>query len=334
MPLLHHLAIDLGTTYSVAYLCANDRFLMEPTFVALKNHGKIPLAIGLAAKEMFGLAPKNIEVIQPLRDGVISDLEVCRCFLQVLIQKALQNKKGIIRNVLFCLPWGTTDVEIRAYRKQLELFPFSRIFLIREPYAAALGAEIPLEAPSGNMVIDFGGGTTEITILSLSGVVKCTSLKIGGNVLDQAIKQEIEIRHNFSIGLNTSETIKILHGSVAPVDEDYFFDIKGFNRICRFPRQSRVNTADIRQALEAPTQKILNGIGLAMESLTPELITDISNNGATLVGGGALLKGWTERIKKSFNLPVRIPPGPHYCVIKGMKKVLNDLKKYKPLLEE
>jgi rod shape-determining protein MreB and related proteins len=239
-----------------------------------------------------------------------------------------------VRNVLFCLPWGATDVEIRAYRKQLELFPFSRIFLIREPYAAALGAEIPLEAPSGNLIIDFGGGTTEITILSLSGVVNCISLKIGGNVFDQAIKQDIELKHHFSIGLKTSETVKMLHGSVAPVNEDYTFEVKGFNRIYRFPRQRRLNTADIRLALETPTRKILNGIGLALESLTPELITDISNNGATLVGGGALLKGWPERIKKRFNLPVRIPPEPHFCVIRGMKKVLTDLKKYRPLLEE
>jgi rod shape-determining protein MreB and related proteins len=334
MPFLHHLAIDLGTTYSVAYLFANDSFLMEPTFVALKNKNKAPLAIGKEAKEMLGLAPRNIRVIQPLQDGVISDLEVCRSFLQVLIKKALKNRKGIVRNVLFCLPWGSTDVEIRAYRKQLELFPFSRIFLIREPFAAALGAEIPIEAPSGNLVIDLGGGTTEITILSLSGVVNCISLKIGGNAFDQAIKQEIEVRHHFSIGMKSSETIKILYGSVAPVAKDYSFEIKGFNRIYRFPRQSSLNTADIRLALESPAQKILNGIGLALEALTPELITDIANNGATLVGGGALLKGWSERIKKRFNLPVRIPDEPHFCVIKGMKKVLTDLKKYKPLLEE
>ena len=143
MALLHHLAIDLGTTYSVAYLFANDSFLMEPTFVALKNQNKAPLAIGLAAKEMFGLAPKNIQVIQPLQDGVISDLEVCRSFVQILIKKVLKNRRGIVRNVLFCLPWGATDVEIRAYRKQLELFPFSRIFLIREPYRGGPGGGNP-----------------------------------------------------------------------------------------------------------------------------------------------------------------------------------------------
>jgi rod shape-determining protein MreB len=334
MPFLNHLAIDLGTTYSVACLFANDDFLIEPTFVALKNQHKTPLAIGWEAKEMFGLAPKSIRVIQPLQDGVISDFEVCSTFIQVLIKKVLKNQRGIVRNVLFCLPWGATDVEIRAYRKQLELFPFSRIFLIREPYAAALGAGIPLENPCGQLVIDLGGGTTEITILSLNGVVNCISLKVGGNSLDQAIKQDIELRQHFSIGLKTSETLKILHGSVALVKEDYVFDIKGFHRICRFPRQNQLNTADLRLALEIPTRKILSGISLALESLTPELITDISNNGATLVGGGALLTGWPERIKKRFNLPVRIPPEPHLCVIKGMKKILNDLKKYRPLLEE
>jgi len=334
MPFLQHLAIDLGTTYSVAYLFATDTFLIEPTFVALKNQCKVPLAIGLEAKEMFGLTPKNIRVIQPLQDGVISDFDVCSTFLQVLIKKALKNRKGIVRNVLFCLPWGATDVEIRAYRKQLELFPFSRIYLIREPYAAALGSDIPLETPSGNLVIDLGGGTTEITIMSLGGIVNCISLKIGGNALDQAIKQDIELKHQFSIGLKTSETIKILHGSIAPLKEDYSFDIKGFHRFYRFPRQNQLTTADIRIALETPTQKILSGISLALESLSPELVTDISNNGATLVGGGALLRGWPERIKKRFNLPVRIPPEPHFCVVKGMKKILTDLKKYRPLLEE
>ena len=334
MPLLNHLAIDLGTTYSVACLFANEDFLIEPTFVALKNQHKTPLAVGWAAKEMLGLTPKNIRVIQPLQDGVISDFDVCSTFLQVLIKKVLKNQRGIVRNVLFCLPWGATDVEIRAYRKQLELFPFSRIFLIREPYAAALGADIPLENHSGNLVIDLGGGTTEITILSFGGIVNCISLKIGGNTLDQAIKQDIELRHQFSVGLKTSETLKILHGSVAPVKEDYVFDIKGVHRVCRFPRQSQLNTVDLRLALEIPTRKILSGIGLALESLTPELTTDISNNGVTLVGGGALLTGWPERIKKRFNLPVRIPPEPHLCVIKGMKKILTDLKKFRPLLEE
>lgn len=334
MPLCHHLAIDLGTTYSVAYLISGDSFLHEPTFVALKNQHKAPMAIGREAKKMYGLAPKNIQVIQPLRDGVISDFDVCRSFLQILIKKILKNRQGIVRKVLFCLPWGATDVEVRAYRKQLELFPFSRIFLIREPYAAALGAEIPFDEPLGSLLVDFGGGTTEITVLSLGGIVNCISLKIGGNTLDQAIKQEIESRHQFSIGLTTSESLKILHGSIAPVFEDYSFDIKGFHRYYRFPRQTQINSADIRMAMEPAIQKILQGMAAALESLSPELITDISNNGVTLVGGGALLRGWPERITKRFNLPVRIPPDPHYCVIRGMKKVLTNLKKFRHLLEE
>lgn len=334
MRLCHHLAIDLGTTYSVAYLVSNDQFLQEPTFVALKNNLKSPLAIGLEAKRMNGLAPKNIQVVQPLRDGVISDFEVCRSFLQVLIKKVLSKRKGIIRNVLFCLPWGATDVEIRAYRRQLELYPFSRIYLIREPLAAALGADIPLESPSGNLVVDFGGGTTEITTMSLGGVVNCVSLKIGGNVMDEAIRQDIEMRYQFSIGSTTAETLKILHGSVAPVLEDYAFEIKGFHRFYRFPRQSVMRTSDIRSALETPARKILQGIATAMESLTPELVTDIYQNGITLVGGGALLRGWPERIKERFNMPTRIPADPHYCVIKGMKKVLGNFKKFQTLLEE
>jgi len=334
MPLLQHLAIDLGTTNSVAYLISNDSFLLEPTFVALKNQHKAPLAIGLEAKKMFGFEPNNIKVIQPLQDGVISDFDVCTTFLQLLIKKVLKNQRGVVRNVLFCLPWGATDVEVRAYRKQLELFPFSRTFLIREPYAAALGSDIPFSKPSGNLIIDFGGGTTEITVLSMGGIVKCISLKIGGNTLDRAIMQDLELRHNFSIGPTTSETLKILHGSIAPVIKDYPFDIKGMHRFYRFPRQSQITTADIRTALEMPTLKILQGITSALEALSPELITDISQNGAILVGGGALLRGWPERIKKRFNLPVRIPPEPHYCVIKGMKKVLTELKKFRHLLEE
>jgi rod shape-determining protein MreB len=334
MPLCHHLAIDLGTTYSIAYLMADDSFLLEPTFVALKNQHKGPLAIGLEAKKMFGLAPRDIQVIQPLRDGVISDFDICRFFLQVLIKKILNKRKGIVRNVLFCLPWGATDVEVRAYRKQLELFPFSKIYLIREPFAAALGAEIPFNEPSGRLLVDFGGGTTEITVLALGGIVNCVSLKIGGNTMDQAIRQEIESRHQFSIGLTTSESLKILHGSVAPVIEDYSFELKGFHRFYRLPRQTQANSADIRMAMEPAARKILQGIASILESLTPELTADISNNGVTLVGGGALLRGWSERIGKRFNLSVSIPTDPHYCVIRGMKKVLANLKKFRWLLEE
>lgn len=334
MPIYHHLAIDLGTAYSVASLLSNDSFLLEPTFVAMKNKQKQPVAIGHEAKKMDGLTPNTINVIQPLQDGVISDFETCSYFIQILIKKLLKKRIGFVRKVLFCLPWGATDVEVRAYRKQLELFPFSEILLIREPYAAALGADIPLENPSGNLVVDMGGGTTEITILSLSGVVNCISLKTGGIALDQAIRQDLEFRHQFSVGPTTSETIKIEHGSVAPVIEDYSVDVKGFHRFVRFPRQHRISTADIRIALEPPTHKILQGLALALESLSPELITDIATNGVTLVGGGALLRGWPERITKRFNLPVRIPPDPHYCVIKGMKKILTNLKKYRNILEE
>jgi len=158
MPFFHHLAIDLGTTYSVVYLLDEDRYFQEPTFAALKNRQRIPLAIGMEAKKMAGYAPHHIQVIQPLRDGVISDFEVCSAFLQILIKKALDHSRGIIRNVLFCLPWGATDVEVRAYRKQLELFPFSRIFLVREPFAAALGADIPIETPMEIWWLTWGGG--------------------------------------------------------------------------------------------------------------------------------------------------------------------------------
>ncbi|MBA4394169.1 MAG: hypothetical protein C0407_11505 [Desulfobacca sp.] len=223
---------------------------------------------------------------------------------------------------------------MRSYRKQLELFPFSKIFLVREPFAAALGADIPLENPSGNMVMDMGGGTTEITILSLSGIVNCISLKIGGSTMDQAIMQDLEFRHQFSIGPTTSESLKIHHGSVAPVIEDYSFDIKGFHRFYRFPRQHQISTADLRMALEPSVLKILQGLALALESLSPELTSDVSTNGVILVGGGAHLKGWPERIKKRFNLSVRIPPEPHYCVIRGMKKIMTNFNKFKPLLEE
>jgi rod shape-determining protein MreB len=334
MPFCHHLAIDLGTTYSVAYLISNDSFLLEPTFVALKNNHRSPMAIGQEAKNMFGVAPDKIQIIQPLRDGVISDFDVCSAFLQILIKKILRKRMGIIRNVLFCLPWGATDVEVRSYRKQLELFPFSKIFLVREPFAAALGADLPIETPSGNLVMDLGGGTTEITILSTGGIVNCISLKIGGTTMDQAIIQDLEFRHQFSVGPNTAEALKIEHGSIAPVIEDYSFDIKGYHRSHRFPRQIQINTTDIRLSMEPVVQKIFQGMAMALESLSPELIADISSTGVVLAGGGAHLKGWAERIKKRFNLSVFIPESPHYCVIRGMKKIITDFKKYKPFLEE
>lgn len=334
MPLFQHLAIDLGTTYSVAWVMSSDSYFQEPTFVAFKQRNRQPLAIGKEAKRMFGLAPKHIQVIQPLREGVISDFEVCSVFLQTLIKKVLSKRRGIVRNVLFCLPWGATDVEIRAYRKQLELYPFSRIYLVREPLAAALGAEIPIGNPDGNILVDLGGGTTEITTLALNGIVHCNSLKTGGNCMDQAIQQEIEHKKHFSIGLTTAEAIKIQHGTIAPVIEGYSFEIKGFHRIYHLPRRTSLETAEIRNSLEPVVQKILGGINAAFESLTPELSADISTNGITLVGGGAYLRGWPERIKDRFNLPVHIPREPHLCVIKGMRKIIQRLKGYRFLLEE
>jgi rod shape-determining protein MreB len=334
MRLFYHLAIDLGTAYSVAWLISSDSFSQEPTFLARKRDGRLPLAIGLEAKRMHGLAPQHIEVIQPLREGVISDFEVCSAFLQSLIKKVLGRRRGIVRNVLFCLPWGATDVEVRAYRKQLELYPFSRIYLIREPLAAALGADISIENPNGNILVDLGGGTTEITTLSLNGIVQCNSLKVGGNNMDQAIQQAIELKNHFSIGPTTAEKIKIDHGSVASVTEDYAFAIKGFHRLYHLPRKIESNTADIRAALEPSTEKVLQGINAAFEGLTPELAADVFTNGVTLAGGGAYLKGWTERITGRFGLPVRIPEEPHLCVIRGMKRVLTRLKDYRFLLEE
>ncbi|MCU0580055.1 MAG: rod shape-determining protein [Desulfobacterota bacterium] len=338
MRLFYHMAIDLGTTYSVAWLASAEGYFQEPTFVALKQNNRqnnrLPLAIGNEAKRMHGLAPRNIEVIQPLREGVISDFEVCSAFLQSLIKKILGRRKGIVRNVLFCLPWGATDVEVRAYRKQLELYPFSRIYLIREPLAAALGADLSIEDPNGNILVDLGGGTTEITTLALNGIVQCISLKIGGNNMDEAIRQAIESKNHFCIGPTTAEKIKIDHGSIAPVIEDYAFEIKGFHRFYHLPRKIELNTADIRAALEASAQKVLQGINTAFETLTPELAADISTNGVTLAGGGAYLKGWTERIHRRFHLPVQRPAEPHLCVIRGMKKVLTRLKDYRFLLEE
>jgi rod shape-determining protein MreB and related proteins len=334
MPIFQHLAIDLGTTYSVVWILSSNSFVQEPTFVAFKHRNRQALAIGGEAKRMFGLTPNHIQVIQPLREGVISDFEVCSIFLQTLIKRILSKRRGIVRNVLFCLPWGATDVEIRAYRKQLELYPFSRIYLVREPLAAALGAEIPIENPDGNILVDLGGGTTEITTLAINGIVHCNSLKTGGNSMDQTIQHEIELKKQFCIGLTTAEAIKIDHGTIAPVIEDYSFDIKGLNRSYQLPRRTSLGTAEIRDCLEPIVQKILQGIITAFESLTPELAADISTNGITLVGGGAYLRGWSERIKDRFNLPVHIPLRPHLCVIKGMQKILKNLKTYRFLLEE
>ncbi len=334
MPIFQHLAIDLGTTYSVVWILSSNSYFQEPTFVAFKQGNRQALAIGGEAKRMFGLTPNRIQVIKPLREGVISDFEVCSIFLQTLIKKVLSKRKGIVRNVLFCLPWGATDVEIRAYRKQLELYPFSRIYLVREPLAAALGAEIPIENPDGNILVDLGGGTTEITTLAINGVVHCNSLKIGGNSMDQTIQHEIELKKHFCIGLTTAEAIKINHGTIAPVVEDYSFDIKGFNRREHLPRRTSLETSEIRDCLEPIVQKILQGINTAFETLTPELAADISTNGITLVGGGAYLRGWPERIKNRFNLPVHIPHHPHLCVIKGMQKILKGFNTYRFLLEE
>jgi rod shape-determining protein MreB len=333
MGIFYDLAIDLGTAYTLLYIPQLDILYREPTFLAVNRRTGQLVATGEEAKKMKGFTPGHIEVLQPMKDGVVVDFDQISTFIRTIIQKALGGKKHyFLRTVMVCLPWGATDMEKRAYMNQLDLpGGISHFYLVPEPFAAALGAGYTLTENQGILMVDIGGGTTEIALISLGGIVKCISLKDAGNRMDEGIRDFLELHFQFSIGLNIAEDIKKNYGSVYPVFQDFEFDLKGFHRSYRLPLAIRFNTRDLRVAMEPTVTRIIKGIETLFEHMTPELATDIAQNGLTMVGGGASLKGWERRLNDHFRIPANICEEPYLCVIKGMEKVLRNLKNYKHL---
>ncbi|MGH9789445.1 MAG: rod shape-determining protein [Candidatus Acidiferrales bacterium] len=318
------LAIDLGTANTLVFAHGRGIVVNEPSIVALnKNNGEI-CAVGKEAKEMLGRTPGNIVAIKPMKDGVIADFKVTERMLNYFIQKAHNRKLLVHPRIVIGVPSEITPVEKRAVQDSAYRAKASEVYLVEQAMAAAIGAGLPINEACGNMVVDIGGGTTEIAVISLSGIVFSSSIRVAGNEMDEAIMHYLKRKHNLLIGERTAELIKQEIGSAYPVEKPLTLEIKGRDLIAGIPKTLTVTDSEIREALSECVSTLNNAIRVALERTPPELSADISDRGIVLTGGGALLKNLDKRISEETGLPVSLADDPLGCVALGAGKMLND----------
>ncbi len=320
------LAIDLGTANTLVFAKGKGIVVNEPSIVAMnKVTGEVE-AVGKEAKEMLGRTPGNIVAIKPMKDGVIADFKVTEKMLNYFIQKAHNRKVLVHPRIVIGVPSEITQVEKRAVMDSAYRAKASEVHLVEQAMVAAIGAGLPITEPSGNMVVDIGGGTTDIAVISLSGIVYSRSVRVAGNAIDDAIMQFMKRKYNLLIGERTAERIKIEIGSAYPLDKPISMEIKGRNLIEGVPRTVEVSDSEIREALSECIATILNGIRVALERTPPELSADISDKGIVLTGGGALIRNLDKRIREETGLPVSIADDPLASVVLGTGRMLSDFK--------
>ncbi len=322
------LAIDLGTANTLVYLKGRGIVSSEPSVVAVQKDRKGEmkvLAVGKAAKEMLGRTPGTIFAIRPMKDGVIADFEITEEMLRYFITK-VHNRKTLVRpRVIVCIPSGITPVERRAVRESAESAGAREIYLIEEPMAAAIGAGLPITDASGNMIVDIGGGTTEVAVISLSGIVVSQSIRVAGDKMDEAILQFVKRKYNLLIGERSAELIKIEVGTAYPEENPRTMEIKGRDLVSGIPKTLEINGEEIREALAEPINTIVETVRISLESTPPELAADIVDKGIVLVGGGALLRNLDVLLREITSLPITIVDDPLSAVVLGAGKVLDDL---------
>src|ERR1700758_302593 len=322
------LAIDLGTANTLIYLKGEGIVCNEPSVaVQQKNErgGKRVLAVGAEAKRMLGRTPGNINAIRPLKDGVIADFEITEAMLRYFIYK-IHNRKTLVKpRIIICVPFGITEVEKRAVRESAESAGAREVYLVEEPMAAPIGAGLPITEPTGNMIVDIGGGTTEVAVISLSGVVFSKSVRVGGDKMDEAIIQYIKRKYNLLIGERTAELIKMGIGNAYPSGETLTMDIKGRDLVAGVPRTLTVSSDEIRDALAEPVNAIVEAVKVTLERTPPELAGDIADRGIVLAGGGALLKNLDALLREETGLPVFLADDPLSSVVIGAGKALEEL---------
>jgi len=319
------IGIDLGTANTLVYLKGKGVILREPSVVAINNNTGQVLAVGLEAKQMIGRTPGNITAIRPLKDGVIADFETTQGMLRYFIKKAIGNSPLAKPRVVICVPSGVTEVEKRAVVDSAITAGAKEAFLIEEPMASAIGAGLPVAEPSGSMVVDIGGGTSEVAVISLGGIVVSRSLRIAGDEFDDAISHYIKKEYNLMIGERTAEDIKLKIGSAFPLEREETYNISGRDLVTGLPKELSVSSEEIREALKEPVNSVVDSIKFTLEKTPPELAADIMERGIMLTGGGALLRGLDKLISKETGIPVFIAEDPLDCVVLGTGKVLEEL---------
>jgi rod shape-determining protein MreB len=317
--------IDLGTANTLVYLRGKGVVLREPSVVAVNNHTGQLLAVGLDAKQMIGRTPGNITAIRPLKDGVIADFETTQGMLRYFIRKAVGNNPLSKPRVIICVPSGVTEVEKRAVIDSAMSAGAKEAYLIEEPMAAAIGAGLPVAEPSGSMVVDIGGGTSEVAVISLGGIVVSRSLRVAGDDFDEGIAQYIKKEYNLMIGERTAESIKLKIGSAYALDKEEGFVVSGRDLVTGLPKELSISSIEIRDALREPINAVVDSIKLTLERTPPELSSDIMERGIMLTGGGALLKGFDRLISEETGIPVFIAENPLDCVALGTGKVLEEI---------
>ena len=320
------MGIDLGTANTLVYIKGEGIVVREPSVVAIRDDSKEVLAVGEEAKK------GNIVAIRPMKDGVIADFDVTESMLRYFIQKAAAKKGVVTPRIAICVPYGVTEVEKRAIEEAARTAGARDAYLIEEPMAAAIGAGLRVEEPEGNMVVDIGGGTTEIAIISLGGIVTAKSIRIGGDEFDESIVSYVKKTYNLAIGERTAEDVKISIGSTFKDDQEQNMQIRGRDLISGLPKTIEISSAEVRDALNEPINSIVDAIKSTLEKTPPELASDIMENGIMLTGGGALLRGLDKLVKQETGMPVQIAENPLDCVALGTGKSVEDQEIFEKVL--
>ena len=325
------MAVDLGTANTLVYVRGKGIVLNEPSVVAINVLDGQPLAVGHEAKRMIGRTPSNIQAIRPLKDGVIADFEVCEMMLRYFIRK-VHPRRFSKPQIVICVPSGITGVEKRAVQEAAEYAGARRAYILEEPMAAAIGAGLPVHEPTGNMVVDIGGGTTEVAVISLGGIVTSQSIRIAGDELDQAIVVFAKKEYSLALGERTAEEIKITIGSACELEEELHAEIRGRDLVTGLPKMVITSTQDIRRAIEEPVAAIVDAIKATLDKTPPELVADIASQGLVLTGGGALLHGLDVRLVGETNMPIVVAQDPLTCVAIGGGMCLENIDALRSLL--
>jgi rod shape-determining protein MreB and related proteins len=320
------MGIDLGTANTLVYVSGKGIVLQEPSVVAIDQDEKIPLAVGEEAKRMLGRTPGNVVALRPLRDGVIADFDTAELMLKHFITRVNEGKTLVAPRIVIGIPSGVTGVERRAVMDAASQAGARDVYLIDEPVAAAIGAGLPVADPTGNMIVDIGGGTTEVAVLSLQGTVLSESVRVAGDELSESISHYMKKVHNLVIGERTAEEIKITVGSAYPIDDDAQMDVRGLHLLSGLPRTVAVKSAEVRESMAEPLAVIVDAVKRTLERTPPELAADIIDRGIMLAGGGALLKGLDTLISHETGIVVHVAADPLSCVVLGTGRVLENFK--------